>query len=121
MNRSAMYDALERDESLIDFDYREMCFVMDHFYGLPAKAAISESIREKGFDKTLDEFSDETRRAKELLLSKSRMDFYAGLVYLYEPFNDGGHTLMTHEVGNAQNIYKESAFIKEWVASPTLQ
>ena len=114
MNRSAMYDSMERDVALIDFDYRELCFVMDHFYGMPTKAKISESIREKGFDKTLDEFSDDTRRAKELLYSKNRMEFFLGLVYLYEPLSDGGHSLLTQDIIKAQSKYNGSVFANAW-------
>ena len=52
---------------------------------------LMKSIQEKGFDRTLDEFSDTSRAAKELLLSESTVDFVIGMVYLDTMLNDGGH------------------------------
>ena len=97
-DRSPLYQSVERDPAASDFTYRELCFCMDHFYGAPEKAQIAESIREKGFDKALDEYSDGTRTAKALLKSNDLMDFFIGLMYLDEVFFDGGHTSLTLEM-----------------------
>lgn len=97
-DRSSVYETLDRPASLAAFTYHELCFFMDHFYGKPSKAQIAASIADKGFDKTLDEFSDDTRKAKELLLSDQLVDFMIGLVYLDKLFDDGGHTSLFYEM-----------------------
>ena len=91
-DRSSVYAKNERSPETADYTYRELCFVMDKLYGRPATAKLAASVAEKGFDKTLDEYSDESRRAKELLLSDKMSDFIVGMYYLTYLFYDGGHT-----------------------------
>lgn len=95
IDRSSLSSILKRDPAAAAFSYRELCFFMDHFYGAPAQGKLAASITEKGFDKTLDEYSDGTRTAKELLQSPEMVYFYAGMMYLDEVMFDGGHTSMT--------------------------
>ena len=95
IDRSSLGEILNRDSAAAAFSYRELCFCMDHFYGAPAQGKLAASITEKGFDKTLDEYSDGTRTAKELLQSADMCYFYAGMMYLDEVMFDGGHTSMT--------------------------
>ncbi len=91
-DRTNLYQDDHRSREMIDLTYHELCFAMDKLYGRPAKAEVATSVEEKGFDKTLDEFSDETRRAKELMMSESKTDFIYGISYLASVFDDGGHT-----------------------------
>ena len=95
IDSSSLSEILYRDPAAAAFSYRELCFFMDHFYGAPAQCKLSASITEKGFDKTLNEYSDGTRTAKELLQSADMCYFYAGMMYLDEVMFDGGHTSMT--------------------------
>ena len=96
-DRSSVYENLERDPAASAFTYRELCFFMDHIYGAPAQSKLAESIREKGFDKTLDEYSDGTRTAKALLQSNDLVYYFVSMMYLDEVMFDGGHTSMTVE------------------------
>ena len=91
----SLYESLERDATLIDYTYNELCFMVDSFYGKPPKAKIAPSIAEKGFNKTLDEYNDLTKKAKQLLKSKDKLDFYFGLFYIDSLFFDGGHTFFS--------------------------
>lgn len=95
IDSSSLSEILVRDPAAAAFSYRELCFCMDHFYGAPAQGKLAASIKEKGFDKTLDEYSDGTRTAKELLQSPEIVYFNAGMMYLDEVMFDGGHTSMT--------------------------
>ena len=92
-DRSSVYEKEERSQAMADFTYNEFCFVIDNLYACPSKAPISESILKNGMDKSLDSFSDDTRKAKELLHSTSRLDNMVGMTLLFEAFNDGGHTV----------------------------
>ena len=70
--------------------------VMGKLYGRPGQAEIASMLEEKGFDKALDEYNDDTRRAKELLLSENMVDYVLGTAYLGEAFYDGGHTAVNY-------------------------
>lgn len=113
-DRSAMFDTLTRDQALIDYNYRELCFNMDTFYGQPSKSVLSKSIAEKGFDRTLEEYNDDTRKAKQWLLSDQWIDYYAGMFMLQRYLDDGGHTAMIMEPGFVAEKYPETAFAAQW-------
>lgn len=109
IDRSSLSETLYRDPAAAAFSYRELCFFMDHFFGVPAQCRIAASITQKGFDKTMDEYSDGTRTAKELLQSTEMVYFYAGMMYLDEVMFDGGHTSMT--VGVFQTLADQSSTV----------
>ena len=89
----AVLDQLERSEAEAEFTYNELCFLIDYFFGTPAKTSISTAIAEMGLDVALEE--DETLRiAKEYLKSTSNAEYMAGLLYLQIALYDGGHTDM---------------------------
>lgn len=118
-DRSPVYETLTRSQAMADYAYRELCMTIDLFFGRPANAEISKSIGEKGFDKTLDEYSDVTREAKRLLKSTSKVDFYAGLCCLAPLFEDGGHTALGYDPFGAAGSFPNSAFAKAWVKAVT--
>ena len=91
-DKSPIFQTTERSDAMIKFNYNELCFVMDNLYGAPMKAPIAEAMQNNSFNQVLDDYSDKTRRAKELLLSSNIIDYCEGLAYLQEVFNDGGHT-----------------------------
>ena len=89
---SAPYNTLKRSKDLVELAYNDLCFAVDNFYGRPAQAELAAMLEEKSFDETLDEYNDDTRRAKELLLSENMVDYVLGTAYLGKVFFDGGHT-----------------------------
>ena len=95
-NNSTAYDSLERSKDLVELNYNDLCFAFDKLYGRPAQAEIASTLEEKSFDETLDEYNDDTRRAKELLLSESMTDYVLGTAYLGQVFSDGGHTAINY-------------------------
>ena len=113
-DRSSLYSNLQRSEKMAEYSYNEICFIIDTFYGRPSKAKLAASIDEKGFDKTLDEYSDKTRMIKSLLLSTDLVDFYIGLASLTDLFFDGGHTVMYYDPITSAQEYPDSAFGKIW-------
>lgn len=91
------YDFLEDERSAerIAFDYGNLCFYVDTFYGYPASSRLCESIRAEGLDKTLDKTIDGMKLSgiKELLKSADMVEYAIGLDSLFnKALDDGGHT-----------------------------
>ena len=80
-----------RAEDMIAYAYGELCFTVDHFYGMPGRSPYEASIRQIGFDKTL-EASDDGKLIKQLLLSADMDKYGLGIEMLMLYLNDGGHT-----------------------------
>ena len=82
-----------RPADLVDFNYKELCFAMDHFYGYPGRVQYNEVLKEKGLDKTLEEDIECGPAIKKLLLSDRLADYMVGMVGLLGVYFDG-HTSM---------------------------
>lgn len=93
---TTVYDTLERSKDLVELSYNDLCFAVDKLYGRPAQAEIASMLEEKSFDEMLDEYNDDTRRAKELLLSERTIDYVLGTAYLGQVLFDGGHTAVNY-------------------------
>lgn len=106
-DRTPIFQQTERSQAMADYTYNELCFLMDNIYGKPPKCALAASIAEKGFDKTLDTYSDLSRKAKKYLLSTSRAKFYMGVTLLSDMMGDGGHTIFL--AGFGMDKFGESA------------
>ena len=90
------YETLKRSKDLVELTYNELCFAVDKLYGRPGRAEIASMLEEKSLDEALDEYNDDTRRAKELLLSENMVDYVLGTAYLGQVFADGGHTAINY-------------------------
>lgn len=107
MNASGGQGKLQdtRTKEMADFCYRELCMTMDTVYGKPPIAALADSIREKGFDKTLDTFNSVTPQIKKLIKSESTKDYCKGMRLLSYYLNDGGHTQMDYGLQRMDEKY----------------
>lgn len=114
---SALFDTVQRDKALITYNYNELCFTMDYFYGCPPKSRLADMIREKGFDRTLEEYDATTARAKKMLLSEDMVDYLYGMLYLDKYLSDGGHTVLSYGMQVGINEYPTSAFAAAFYAS----
>ena len=81
----------ERKADMVAYNYAELCFTIDHFYGMPTGSDFEKSIQEKGLDKTLEADAD-GQAVKQLLLSTNIDDYADGMCMLYAYLYDGGHT-----------------------------
>ena len=81
-----------RDNNEKAYTYGELCFVFDKIYGDPPHCILADSIKNNGLDATLDSYSDETRKVKELLNSDDTVNFLFGIAILSSMLYDGGHT-----------------------------
>ena len=81
----------ERKADMVAYNYAELCFTIDHFYGMPSGSDFEKSIQEKGLDQTLEADAD-GQTVKQLLLSTDIDDYADGMCMLYAYLYDGGHT-----------------------------
>ena len=108
MDKTSLFNAETRDASLVDYSYNEMCFFFDSIYGKPAQCKLAESIKNIGFDQTLETYNEDTKKAKELLHSTDIMEFTEGLLILQTYMYDGGHTLLPIEALSESRAYPDS-------------
>ena len=83
-----------RPADLADFNYKELCFAMDHFYGYPGRVKYNDALKAKGLDKALEEDIESGPSIKKLLLSEKLSDYLIGMMGLTGVYFDG-HTAMT--------------------------
>lgn len=83
-----------RPADLAAFTYGELCFAIDHFYGQPARTAVSGAIAEKGLDQTLDDLGEAGTKLRKMLLSREKAEYLAGMECIGELLSDGGHTII---------------------------
>ena len=88
------FAAMQRPEDLADFTYRELCFAIDHFYGLPGRCVLNDAVAEEGLDRALTEYGPAGEETKRLLRSTDMGEYLAGMDYLDYFFYDGGHTFI---------------------------
>ena len=81
-----------RSADLAEYNYNELCFVLDLNYGYPGRPFYTDLIKEKGLDGFLSEANDTTRTIKELLLSTDYNEYLCGFNMLNYYLWDGGHT-----------------------------
>ena len=81
----------ERKADMVAYNYAELCFTIDHFYGMPTGSDFEKSIQEKGLDKTLEADAD-GKTVKQLLLSTNIDDYADGMCSLNAYLFDRGHT-----------------------------
>jgi len=82
-----------RPADLADFNYKELCFAMDHFYGYPGRIKYNDALKAKGLDKVLEEDIECGPSIKKLLLSEKLSDYLIGMMGLTGVYFDG-HTAM---------------------------
>ena len=98
-----------RPADLAEFNYRELCFAMDHFYGYPGRIQYNDVLKAKGLDKTLEEDIECGPALKKLLLSDSLAEYLLGMTGLTGVYFDG-HTaldLTGHAVSDDGDSYPE--------------
>ena len=82
-----------RPADLAEFNYKELCFGMDHFYGYPGRVKYNDELKAKGLDKTLEEDIEAGPAIKKLLLSEKQAEYLFGMTGLTAVYFDG-HTAM---------------------------
>ena len=99
----------DRSESMAAFNYKELCFAMDHFYGYPGRVKYNAQLKAKGLDKVLEEDVENGPEIKQLLLSTSMGEYFTGMMGLFAIYFDG-HTsmeILSQAVGNEREKYAD--------------
>jgi len=81
--------AESRSADMADYSYGQLCFVVDHFYGMPGRSPLEEAIRKDGLDKALDSAEDGAT-IKKLLKSTDMQEYLFGMDCLQMLLHDGG-------------------------------
>ena len=87
-----------RDPKTAEHTYYELCFSIDNYFGYPGRSPIEELMKEHGLDYALQNYSDSTRITREYLLSTSVAKYVAGMIFLGNLLDDGGHTVINQGV-----------------------
>ena len=82
-----------RPADLAEFNYKELCFGLDHFYGYPGRVKYNDQLKAKGLDKVLEEDIECGPTIKKLLLSEKPSEYLFGMTGLTAVYFDG-HTAM---------------------------
>lgn len=116
----ALLGQTTRPADLAAYTYKEFCFVIDHFYGMPGRSSYEQVIQENGLDKALsDNLIDYGTSIKQLLQSTSMKDYLFGMNCMQSVLADGGHTGVWIDLkayaamGSTENIGKWLSAIKD--------
>ncbi len=105
-----------REEDMAAFCYAELCFVIDHFYGMPGRSPLESGIRKDGLDKTLDVI-EHGPTIKKLLKSTNTNEYFFGMKSLQVLLHDGGHTnlMVDYSLFMAPaEEYEMEEYFEEW-------
>ena len=81
-----------RTDDMVDYSYKNLCFTLTNFFGYPGRALLEKSMKEKGLDQALQDYSKAGQMTRELLKSKDMYEFFSGTATLGCLLFDGGHT-----------------------------
>ena len=93
--------AESRGADMASYSYGELCFVIDHFYGMPGRSPLESAIRNDGLDAALDG-AENGAVIKQLLKSTAMPDYIFGMDCLQMLLADGGHTSMLVDLSATQ-------------------
>ena len=90
-----MLEKKERPQDIADETFKELCFIMDNFYGHPSSALLADSIKENGFYQTMLESGEDVMALFNGLQSTDTAEYYSSLIKLFSVYlDDKGHTLL---------------------------
>ena len=81
-----------RPADMAEFNYRNLCFSLEHYYGYPGRTAIEGKMRQVGLDKALQSLGEAGEMLRTLLRSTNTYEYLSGLDLLGLLLYDGGHT-----------------------------
>lgn len=81
-------------DDMARFRYNELCFAIDHFYGMAGRSNFEQAVKTLGMDAMLEAQGSSGQQTKELLKSKNTAEFVLGMDALQYYLYDGGHTTM---------------------------
>lgn len=82
-----------RPADMAAFCYKELCFLIDYFYGMPGRSSLEGAIKKDGLDKALDT-ADYGADIKKMLKSTNMTEYLFGMNCLQLLLYDRGHTYL---------------------------
>ena len=107
-----------RSADMADFCYRELCFVVDHFYGMSGRSPLEAAIKKDGLDKALDDIEDGAA-VKKLLKSTNMQKYFFGMNCLNALLNDGGHTALYVDLTAYLALESATEAVSNWISGIT--
>ena len=98
------FDNNTRSKEIADFTYRELCFLIDTYYGLPGREYLHDDMVEfHDLDAVLMNKNSDTRKCREFLKSTNMIEYFAGLSMLDAFLSDAGHTVVDAGINYLDN------------------
>lgn len=113
--RDGFYENGKRSQEQADFAYNELRFFLDHYYGQPGRETLhADLFRYGNIDAALANHDEFTKKARTLLRSTDRAEYYVGLCILQDYLADTGHTVLNIGVGLA--LQKDQKLLNDFMA-----
>ena len=106
-----------RSADMAEFCYKELCFTVDQFYGMPGRSPLEAAIKKDGLDKALDGIEDGAT-IKKLLKSTKMQEYIFGMNCMNALLNDGGHTAMYVDLKVNLTLGSSTA-VSDWLSGIT--
>ena len=116
LDQSSLFEKTERTPEMAAFSYGTLCFTIDYFYGRPSGAYLADFLEEMSLDEALENCDENTRLAKQLLLSTDMIDCFNGYSILAWYLHDGGHTCISNIPVLGVNFYSDTPLASGWYA-----
>ena len=99
-----------RPADMAEFNYRNLCFSLEHYYGYPGRSSFGNAIRNVGFDQALQNLGEAGEMVRTLLRSTNTYEYLSGLNLLGLLLYDGGHTLFPEGGGITDKAFLNSFY-----------
>ena len=99
-----------RPADMAEFNYRNLCFSLEHYYVYPGCTAIEGKMRQVGLDKALQNLGEAGEMVRTLLRSTNTYEYLSGLALLRTLLYDGGHTQFPEGGGITDEAFLNSFY-----------
>ena len=99
-----------RPADMAEFNYRNLCFSLEHYYGYPGRSPLENDMRNVGFDKALQNLGAAGEMVRTLLRSTNTNEYLSGLAITGILLFDGGHTAFPEGGGITDGAFLNSFY-----------
>lgn len=99
-----------RPADMAEFNYRNLCFSLEHYYGYPGRSPLENDMRNVGFDQALQNLGEAGEMVRTLLRSTNTNEYLSGLALIWAFLFDGGHTRFPEGGGVSDGAFLASFY-----------
>ena len=99
-----------RPADMAEFNYRNLCFSLEHYYGYPGRSAFENAMRNVGFDQALQDLGEAGEMVRTLLRSTNTNEYLSGLALIWALLFDGGHSQFPEGGGVSDGAFLASFY-----------